>query len=319
METTGFMKSRLRRFIFEAILGLALVSARQVWGAACCGGTSAIPSLISGDDWAQFSVGLTEAQVVGDAPAAGIPVFRSDGDTEVAETLMINGALQLTDGLQGGIGVPVIRRARSVSNMQASSAGLADIELDLAYEILPDQTYSVWRPHGFAFVEATLPTSPSIYEATAPFLIDARGRGFFSSGGGFALFKETGNFDAILVAEGHRSFSRSVTLPDGTPLRLMPGWGGSLLLGAGYSPGMGNFRVGASLSPIYEGSIGTSGGFEDESSAQLVWNASVQLGYLVTREWSASLSYLDQTLVGPARNISLSRGISLFLQRRWQL
>ena len=288
-------------------------------GAPCCGGSSAIPTLITGDDRAQVQASLSHGSIIGDAPAHGIPVFRSGADSEDLNVFNLAGAYRITDRTQVGLGIPIVARSRQTPTVETSASGLGDVILDLAYEALPDFTYSEWRPKGLVFLQATLPTGPSTYDSTLPFQIDARGRGFFTIGAGCAFLKNLANWDFLFNLEVHRSFRRTVTSQDGGSLTLSPSFGGTAMLGAGYSPSGGRFRIGAGLSPIYEGAMDVSGGIQSTSEPQLSWGVSVQAGYLISDNWSATLAYTDQTLLGPAQNVSLSRSVAISLQRRWPL
>ena len=290
-----------------------------VHAAPCCGGGSAIPALITGDDSAQLNASVSQASVIGDAPASGMPVFRSSNDSEITQAFKLDGAYRVSDRFQAGVVVPLIRRARTLTNDSASAYGFGDVTLAAAFEALPEWSYSAWKPHGFLFIQSTLPTSPSTYDAQAPFQIDARGRGFFQLGVGAAFLKGVGNWDFIASIEGHRSFARTFTAPGSGDVNLTPGWGTTGLLGVGYSPLAGAVRIGLGLSPVYEGPIQVRGEIASQSASQLVWNTTAQVGYLISPEWSAALTYTDQTLLGPARNVSLSRSVALSAQKRWAM
>ena len=296
-----------------------LFDAGSAFGAPCCGGSSAIPTLITGDDRAQVQASISHGSIIGDAPNQGIPVFRSSTDSENLDVFNLAGAYRITDRTQAGLGVPIVSRSRQTSTAETSASGLGDVIVDFAYEALPDFTYSEWRPKGLVFLQATLPTGPSTYDSTLPFQIDARGRGFFTLGAGCAFLKTLSNWDFIFNLEVHRSFKRSITSQDGSGLTLIPSFGGTAMLGAGYSPGGGSFRIGATLAPIYEGAMEVTGGIQSTSDPQLSWGTSIQAGYLIAEEWSAALNYTDQTLLGPAQNVSLSRSFALSIQRRWPL
>jgi len=305
---------------FFSFLVLVFTFSHEALAAPCCGGGSAIPSLISGDDEAQVSSSISESTVIGEAPAGGgAALYRGDADHEESETLRFDGAYKLSDAIQIGAGIPIVRRARAFGDRGQDRAGVGDVALDVAYEVLPELSYSEWKPKGFLFFSLTLPTSPSTYDAEAPYQLDARGRGFFTIGVGAAFLKTIQNYDFSLIPEFHRSFPRSVVLQDGSDVRLSPGWGGSLNVGAGYSFPNTPFRVGLSLSPVYEGAIQITGDVNSTSASQLVWNTTLSFGYMISSEWSSSLSYADQTLMGPARNVALSRSFALFFQRRWPL
>jgi hypothetical protein len=263
---------------------------------------------------------FSQGQVIGDAPSEGIPIFRADGDSEQIQTLKIEGAYLVADRLQLGAGIPLVRRMRSLeAGDEHSASGLGDVSLNSTYEFMPQWIYSAWKPRGFGFIQVTTPSSPSIYDARQPYLLDARGRGFWSVAVGTAFVKSVGNWDFVASFEGHRSFSRTLTATDGGELTLIPGWGGSVSLGGGISPFGGDFRFGLAISPIYEGAITSRGSVDSRSEYQLLWNTSFQASYLISADWSSSLVYSDQTLLGPAHNVSLNRALALSLQRRWEL
>jgi hypothetical protein len=313
-----------------AALGLlALAATTRAQAAPCCGGGALLPSLITGDDRAQLTVTASQGAIIGDAPAQGVPVFRADGNAESTRALKLEGAAILAERLQAGLAVPVIARHRELGGASADgSAGLGDVTADLGYEFLPEWTYSRYRPRGFGFVSLTLPTSPSIYDAKLAGGMDARGRGFVTLGLGAVFVKTLGDWDWVAQAEAHRSLPRefdfsdegsdAASAVDPGRLRLSPGWGGSLLAGVGLSPGGGDLRLGVSVSPAYEGAIQVEGIQSAPASSQLVWNTALQAGYAIAADWSASAAYVDQTLLGPARNSRLSRTLAVALQKRWE-
>jgi hypothetical protein len=298
------------------------MSAATSFAASCCGGGSAAPTMITGDDLAQFSASLSQGQVIGDAPTSGLPVFRADGDTEQIQTLRLEGAYLLTDRWQTGASLALSRRSRVTSRTDSSSAsGLGDITLSAAYEVLPEWEYSAWKPRGFLFAQFLIPTGGSIYEAsfsaTQPWGLDSRGRGFDTGGLGALFTKSWSSWDSSILVETHRAFSRTFATAPG-PLKLIPGWGASASAGAGYSPSGVPVRFGLSLAPSYEGGIASEGTVTSSSDSQLVWNTSAQLGWMVTHGSTLSAIYTDQTLVGPASNASLSRTFALSYQKRWE-
>jgi hypothetical protein len=310
---------RIARVAPVALLSFLAISQVGI-GAPCCGGASSIPTLMTGDDRAQFSAIVSQGSVVGDAPAHGVPVFRKDSDSEITQTVLLSGSYLISDLWQWGAGLPIVRRSRDTGGGQAAATGLGDVTTNVAFEFLPERSYSLWRPKGYVFFQMTLPTSPSVYDAHESYQVDARGRGFFALALGTAFIKTIDGFDLLASLEGHRSFSRTLENSDGSELRLSPGFGGSMILGGGYSPGGGAFRIGASVSPVYEDAIHSNeevAGSEPES--KLVWNTSLQLGYAIQDEWSTSLTYTDQTLIGPAKNVTLSRTVTFIAQKRWAL
>jgi hypothetical protein len=73
-----------------------------------------------------------------------------------------------------------------------------------------------------------------------------------------------------------------------------------------------------SLQPAYEGRrrLGTPSG-PSETAPQLVWDAAAELSWLAGQDLSVSAAYLDQTLFGPAMSSSLSRSVTVGVQKRW--
>jgi hypothetical protein len=193
----------------------------------------------------------------------------------------------------------------------------------MTYEFLPEWEYSPWKPRGYLFGQGVFPTGGSIHEAvfgsSDPWGLDSRGRGFYSAGAGALLVKSWSDWDGAVLAEAHRAFARTFSTLDGE-LRVSPGWGGSLAVAAGYSLTRLPIRIGLALSPVYESSILAQAPSEPDSvsASQLVWSTSAQLGWMVTRSSTLSALYTDQTLVGPARNVSLSRSATLLYQQRWE-
>jgi hypothetical protein len=300
--------------MIAVVLSLFLGTAQA---APCCAGNSAAPSIIAGDDQAQLGVMASRAEVIGDAPEQGLPVFRSALHDEITQTYRIDGALLLADRWQAGLTLPVVQRSYRYRAQSASAWGLGDVRASAAYEILPEWNYSVWKPKGFLFTEISLPTGRSIHEARAPGMIDATGRGFYSAALGLLLQKRWSSWDVFLIPETHYSFARSFTESvTGEVTTVRPGWGGSVALGGGYS--FSAFRIGTRVQPIYEQpkTIETAAGSQ-RTSQQLVWNAGLDLTWLVSDEWSLTGAYSDQTLLGPAINTTLSRVASLNLQHLW--
>lgn len=303
---------------------MAAVFPFSSFGAPCCGALSATPTMITGDDSAQLSVSFAQSEVVGDAFATGLPVFRAEGDDELSRTLRLEGAFLVSDRWQVGASLPLTQRSRSTPKLEASSTGIGDIGINAAYEALPEWVYSAWKPRGFAFAQVLLPTGGSVHDAAtegAPLALDARGRGFYSLGAGAVFIKAWSSWDAVAMAEAHHAFPR--TFGAGTPeaLKVTPGWGASAALGSGYSLASLPLRIGASVSPAYEQGLRSESAAQNgpsTSEPQLVWNTSAQIGWAVTRSASLNAIYTDQTLLGPANNVSLNRTLALTFQQRWE-
>jgi hypothetical protein len=312
----------LRIFKTSLIVSGLVISAAQ--GAPCCGGSSLLPSLITGDDRAQVTLSLTHDRVVADAFSTSPARERASDNQEQTSTARVSGSYLFSDLWQTGVDVPIVYRTRAVADASQSAAGLGDVGLQVGYEYLPQRAYSAWRPKGFVFLRGMLPTGRSIYESDDPGGPDNIGKGFYSLALGSALTRSWGMWDAWLWAEGHWYLPRTFESPTGpssfsVSRHFSSGWGASGLLGVGASPGMGNFRIGLFVSPIYESDRTVTMNIVASTGAKWVWNTGVQASYLFSDEWSTTLTYTDQTILGHAYNNSLSRSISLLLQRRFPL
>lgn len=317
---TSFKRSKLSPQIFLVLTALFLNFSSRAEAAACCAGNGAAPAILPGDEIAQVSVSVSRGTVIGDAPARGIPIFRKNDSSEVTETYLISGAHLLADRWQAGAQIPIIGHGISSSTHSGvHSTGIGDIRLNTSYEILPEWTYSVWKPHGFAFLQLTLPTGKSIYDSQTLGAVDASGKGFYTLGPGGLFIKRWSKWDIFVLPEAHWTFSRKFESSSSGITETGSGWGGSFALGIGVSPGSGDFRVGFRIQPVYEsGKNVSSSGTSQRTSYQLSWNTALEATYLIDTVWSLNAQYTDQTLLGPAVNTTLSRTFALGILHRWE-
>lgn len=278
------------------------------WGAACCGGGFAAPSLIAGDDRGQLSTSLSFNEIVIDnVDSQGI--WRRWSEHQKVQNLRLEGAHILSDRWQAGFVIPVVQR----SQHNTTTSGLGDLAVSAGYEYLPDWNYSLYRPKGIGYLQLTLPTGLSRAESENGGL-DSRGNGFWALGVGTLLTKSFRMWDVFTSAEVHRSFSKDVnnSVLQG---RLNPGYGGNLGLGAGYNSA--SFRYGAAVTWSYEDPVKITGASPSAGAVERYATGVLSVSYLANDEWSGVFSYSDQTLFGDPVNTSLGRGIALQLQKRW--
>ncbi len=279
-----------------------------IWAAACCGGSIAAPAMIASDDKAQLSVSLSRTEITDDVYPDR--TWRRRQTPETAQIWNFEGAHIFADRWQAGGSVPVVKRVRG----DQSSQGLGDITASVGYEYLPDWDYNPVRPKGLGFLQLIAPTGQSIYEAENIYQLDSRGRGFWAVGGGSLLTKTWGSWDAVTLLGVHRSFSKdySNTQSNGT---LIPGWGGVLSAGGGYS--WRSLRGGVNVGWNYEDPIEVRGSVSTQGSAQRFATVTASLSHSPNEAWSATLSYQDQSLIGRPVNTSLNRGLQFQIQRRF--
>jgi hypothetical protein len=288
---------------------LSSFSPLAAFGAACCGGGFASPSLIAGYDAAELTASYGYTRMADDVGSDSL--WRRRREAESFETYKIEGAHVFADRWQAGFSLPLVERSR----VDVSKFGLGDIAGTLGFEALPDWDYSSWRPKGLAFLQITAPTGRAVNESTALYQLDSRGRGFWAVGSGFLFTKAWGDLDVFSEWDGHRSFPKDYANSESSG-RLTPGWGGNAGGGAGYS--WKNLRFGGALTWTYEDPVSVSGTVNSQGTPQRFATATASVSYLASLEWSGSFSYSDQTLFGDPLNTSLGRGAVLMVQRRWQ-
>lgn len=306
---------------FFCILFLVLGFSLDCVASACCARSSAAPTLILGDNHAQFGIGAGFVSKVASADAGGAAIFEGPESSNLLENYRLDGSILLSDRWQIGLSLSVVRNHVKYGDWD-SSTGLGDTRISAAYEAFPLWTYSPWRPQGFLFGVLTLPTGRSTYEdRTNGLAADVVGNGFFSLTVGSVLLKRWGDWDAFLMPEVHYSVPRTFSV-SGNPFQVSPGFGTSLGIGGGLSPGGGNLRVGVRVQPRYDqGSSDRMVGFVSRSvsyAGQANCDVGFDMAYLFGDDDSLMLSYTDQTLLGPAMNSPLNRVFGVNFQHRWE-
>ena len=94
---------------------------------------------------------------------------------------------------------------------------------------------------------------------------------------------------------------------------LVPGWGGELGVGFGYS--FGDLRLGPSLTWSYEDAIAF--GESSPGARERFATVALSAAYLFDPTLAVTFSVSDQTLFGHPVNARLGRGAALQVQRRW--
>lgn len=290
---------------------LILLAPSLTWAASCCGGGFSVPALILGDDKAQVTGSLSNGRVTDDILNSGKWLKRQDNN--LTQTLKVEGAILLSDRWQGGFSLPLT--SKSIQNA-SSSSGLGDISLYLGHESFPEKSFSNWKPKGVSYLQVVLPTSPSVYDVDSASSTDIRGRGFYSFGAGVALLKAWTVWDANFNTEIHHAMPKDITNSlYGGPVSIQPGWGFSQTWGLGWNRGL--FRLGSSLSFLYEDPIRIAGATETTSALQRSFTFGLTGSYMPSAETAITLSYSDQSLIGIPLNSSLSQTINLSFQHRW--
>lgn len=299
----------IRRLLF---LVFALSFYTKAYAASCCGGGASFPSLILSDDKAQLGFSAAFSKIIGDAPLSGKAIFRSPSDDEWIYTYTLDAASLITDRWQLGSTLPFVEKTRSTESDKASAKGMGDISVTTAYEFLPEFSYSKWKPRGFLYFKVMFPTGGSIYESTKLYAVDSRGTGLYTFSVGTFLIKSWGSWDSSFRLAISKPLDRSFSSPSGDRITIRSGYEFNSAIAVGYSPLQGDWRLGLSMNPflVMTRDLGTLD--------QLKWTTSFDISKMINRNWVSGISFSDQTLLGPARNSSLERSLSLFIRYKWE-
>ena len=291
--------------------------APTAWAAACCSGAGGLPTLITTDDRGQFSATLSSGALIGDALSPGeLAVFRSPSDSTQTTSLGLGFARAWSPEVQWGAQVSVRRLVADRDGPTGPRASetltaLGDLQLSLAWEFLPELSFSRWRPRGFLWGGIILPTGRSPHELSPgtgnPDL--STGTGFFTPTVGLLLLKSGSSLDGSFAFEASVPFTRTFEGGDGT---VSPGASFRAQAGLGWSLSGLPLRLGARLAPKLRlaGSRGLL--------SQLLWDSTLEAGGEIREGWAWQTAYTDQTLMGPAWNATLGRTLTLSLITRWE-
>ena len=285
---------KIRLLIFLLILFVYRVSR----AASCCGGQASLPDLITGEERYRFSAGVQSAQVIGEAPERGVPVFREPEDRTRYQSLNLSAGALLVGPWQASIHSQIYDNKSLGDTDLTSGVVLSDKD-----SVVDHDPLIIWLQY------LTVPTGKSIYEMKKAQDIPT-GLGFYRLGTGLAGFTTYRNFDFSSAVRVAKAFTRSFSTTTGTT-EVAPGWGADAMISGGYALSS-RFRLGASLQWISEEPrVVIEKGETGSSSGRLLWPVSVQASYFYDMNQTVTLAYVDETLVGPAQGVMLNRSVAL--------
>lgn len=297
-----------RQFVVTLILS-SVFSARA-FAAACCSSQSAAPSVITGDERTRFSLASTASQVIADAPPEGLSVFRESKDFENSIAQTLSAATLVSDRFQVGSALTWLHRGAHAGD--PSQSGVSQWTIGGAYEAVTDWTYHPIRPKVVTFVSYSVPFGSSIYDtgsngsAASP----AFGTGFQRLTVGAIALKQMHPWDFSWTVEAHRSISRTFSGGGAPEFTVIPGWGGSSLANGGHvwGPHRAGMRMGYELD---QGRRIQSASNASVGKTQSRVSVGFDYAYTFENEMLVAAHYTDQTLLGPSRNVALSRMVGI--------
>lgn len=283
----------------------------RAYSASCCVANTSLPNLmILPADW-QATWTLAASKVIGDVNTNGQSTFRNSQNKDQTQAFKLDLSYRWSDAWQTGISSRYQKRDRDFQDSQAENSSFGDLGLSQAYQFE--------RYHRlFTYVTVNIPTGRSIYDTRQNFAVDAQSTGLYSASLGMVKFFNYEQWDLITAAEAHRSLGRSFNSASQGDLEVRPTWGSSINLGAGYTPWKKKYRFGLNITPRYEApKVTVSNSQIQTSDKSLVWDSGLNITYTIAADQAVGLRYIDQTVIGPVRNSTLTRTIAVLYQVRW--
>ena len=292
------------------ILWSVLWPAPSAIAAVCCGSHAAIPSVITGYESARVAVTVSRNTLIGNAPVEGRAVFRQPDNRPERWTVGLSGSWAFADRWQLGAGLPI-----------GIGASIGDVQTTLAWEAIPRPDLLSVSPKVLVFTQLVAPTGRSTYEVDTIEETQITGRGFFQTAIGALAVSTYRRWDFFGISKASVGWTRTFAAQANGSISertVNPGWEGSLTWGLGYSLGP-EWRIGGSLSTLMnEGyRVRFSDGRSQTLSSSLWWPLELQLAWFYDMDGVVSLSYVDDTFMGPARNAALTRSLSMQFAYRW--
>jgi hypothetical protein len=188
---------------------------------------------------------------------------------------------------------------------ESHSTGSGDAEIGMSYEAFPLYTYHPWRPRVFLLASLIAPFGQSPYESDQPRL-ESKGLGHWTPKIGVMASRQWSAWDAFTFFEVQRPIPKTFERVG----KVRPGWKWVGKLGGGYS--IASWRMGVSYGPSFESKRSfQTGEVTSHQGPKQVWDSELSVSYRANDKWSASVSYSDQSLGGPAKNVAVERGLQM--------
>lgn len=223
------------------------------------------------------------------------------------QAFQLNWAGTVSDHQQYYINTSLLRGEYTDTYENQHSEHLSDTQLGYTFEVLPEYSFSYWRPVVYLSLLANLPTGKSIYDNTSISEgTDVTGHNQWGTGVGITLRKVYFPLTLTFQTRTLHMFSKVF---DG--LKVSNFYDTSWALISNYTTPFQQVSINLGITTQYLSARKISGGYKSES----VQNATVLIGLqkTFTDSWTAGINYSDQTWVGPAKNSILNRTITMNL------
>lgn len=288
--------------LFQALSFLSL----KAQASSCCGQSSASYTVLFLKQKLSTSFGVSYTDTQGRVNGGSTDFTVWSKKKSQKQTFSFNGAFALSERNQVFMTASFLEASYEDSFGGDQGSSLSDVLLGYSFEALPEYTYSAWKPEVYVSTFLNLPTGTSAYDAKA--LSEGAGvtgHDQLGAGVGLSIRKVRVPFILLTQLKVIRLFGKDfsgdeVSGFNDSSASAMVTYGSSLW-GLGFSTGL----TWAHLSGR------RLNGFKAGSSKSVTTIFSIQK--VINEDFSASVSYSDQTLLGSPRNTLLNKAYSFNL------
>jgi hypothetical protein len=240
-------------------------------------------------------------------------VFRSknfyvwEGKDRVVQSMGLTAASSLNERSQLFVQSALVKGKYSEEGQSQERQNLSDTQLGYTYEVLPEYSFSYWRPVLFLSLLVNLPTGHSIYDKES-LTEGAAVTGHNQWGTGLGITLRKVYFPLTITLQGKwnhvyaRSFEQTyVSDFIETSISFLANYVTSF-----YDVAM---NVGITQNYLSPRKLQPSG-----LRSQSMRNSSLMIGAqkVLSENWGTGINYVDQTLIGQPKNSLLNRSVSVF-------
>ena len=291
---------------------LIFSSVSEVFAASCCAGGSGSSQIITAQNKSEFRFSLSHSQVVAEKFQSQRPLFWDTDRQQLTTTLAPSVGFKVSENWQLGLRAEILtKRYQFEQEGSQSQTLLGDSFFLLAWEALPMSPSYSWLPQVFLSLETTLPTGRGLYESQNPYLVDVSGVGRWEQKLGATFLKIRPGYRLNASFVFANSFKESQK-------NIVQNKRSSYFIEMGVSSHHPRKTVslGVNIRRVFKNSFLLT----RENSQQLIpkelyYDFSPFISWIFTKKDLLTLTYTDQTLLGPVYNTNLSRSLSLNLTR----
>lgn len=285
------------------------------YAASCCGGGSSFPGLITGDYKAQVGFSVSQQNELGKAYDEGNYVYYEKNKKRIRQNYSLYMSSMISERAQIGAKATFIHTDYKNPSLSESESIIGDSEVSFGYEFLQERSFSWWRPRGFIFTATTIPTGKSNYDSKTSLYSDVSGKDQWAQSLGLSFIKIIRTWDLLSLMQVGNRFAANKG-----DTKISDSQFFSTLIGAGISPFNSAFRLGINLSYFQESSKEVHFGSKlIRTQKEYYYEMTSSLSYAYDPDFSITLNYSDQSILGPAQNTTISRSVGMLFHKRWSL